>query len=249
MTNPLLYGNPVLLDRAKHRGVRVRSSDSFGFAGKATSLFLAASEFTEACKEYAVVFTRVHEQEVVPVVVLGLRNNENLFVDEDGRWAASYIPAFVRRYPFVLARLPGGQMGVCIDEAYPGFGAGEGEALFDDKGANTPFLQNALEFLERFEAEYERTRAFCRKVEELGLLTEMSARADLTDGRSFTVQGLMTVDEARLLQLPDERALSLFRSGQMHLLSMHLLSLSNMRRLVDRVAKRQAAMQAAPKPA
>jgi hypothetical protein len=250
MAETLYYEKPVLLNREKHRARRIRPSSSFGFARNANSLFLAGVEFNEACKEYAIVFTRLAGGKIAPVVVLGLRSRENLFVDEQERWTASYVPAFVRRYPFVLAELPGEQMGVCIDEAFAGLGTAEGEALFDAKGANTPFLQTALDFLQRYQLEYLRTEAFCRKLEELGLFTEMSARADLVDGRSFTVAGLMVVDEKRLAALSDADALALYRSGELHLVSMHLLSLSNLQRLVDRMAQRGGgALEPPPRPA
>jgi len=253
VTETIYYEKPVLLNRDKHRGRRIRPSASFAFARNANSVYLAGAEFPEACKEYAIVFTRQAGGKVAPVVVLGLRNRENLFVDGQGRWTAAYVPAFVRRYPFVLAELPGEQMGVCIDEAFPGLNDTEGEPLFDDQGRNTPFLQNALDFLQRYQQEYLRTQAFCQRLEQAGLLVEMSARADLLDGRTFTVAGLMVVDEQKLHALPDEQVLALFRGGELHLLSMHLLSLSNLRRLVDRIGQGHAAAgpatAAAPQPA
>jgi hypothetical protein len=183
--------------------------------------------------------------------MLGLRARENLFVDDESKWIARYIPAFVRRYPFVLAQLAGGEhLGVCIDEAYAGFNLEDGEQLFDDKGANTPFLANAVGFLESYQREFARTEQFCRRLEQAGLLKEMNAQASLKDGRSFTVSSLYVVDEQKLMALPDAVALSLFRSGELHLVSMHLASLSNMQMLVDRMAQRPASpMQPAPKPA
>lgn len=248
MSDAVYYEKPVLLHRDTHRHRKVAASTSFAFAAKANSLYLAGAEFGEAAREYAIVFTRVGAR-IAPVAMLGLRARESLYVDEQGRWTASYIPAFVRRYPFVLSELPGGQMGVCIDEAYPGLNDKEGEALFDANGANTPFLQNALDFLNRYQQEYLRTDAFCQRLAEMDLLMEMNAKADLVDGRSFTVNGLMIVDEKKLLALPDARALSLFRSGELHWISMHLASLSNMQRLVDRLSERKATMQPPPKPA
>lgn len=239
MAESVYYEKPVLLDRVRHRQRRVRPSSSFAFAGKANSLYLAGVEFSEACKEYAVVFTRGANGRTVPVVMLGLRSRENLFVDAQGRWTGRYIPAFVRRYPFVLAELPGQSMGVCIDEAYAGLNETEGEALFDAAGGDTPYLRNALDFLAQYQREYLRTEAFCQKLEQAGLLTEMNARADLVDGRTFTVGSLLVVDEKKLLALPDATVLSLFRSGELHLVSMHLLSLSNMQRLVDKIAQSQ----------
>jgi SapC len=249
MSDAVYYEKPVALDREKHRKLKVRATGSFGFAGKANSLYLAGVEFNEACKEFAIVFTRVGSGRTVPVAMLGLRSRENLFVDAQGKWDASYIPAFVRRYPFVLAELPGrAEMAVCVDEAFTGLNPSEGEALFDGKGQDTPFLQNALDFLRRYQAEYLRTEAFCQRLEQAGLLMEMNAKADLVDGRSFTINGLLIVDEKKLLALPDTTALSLFRSGELHLISMHLVSLSNMQKLVDRMAARASPLPPAPRP-
>jgi len=248
MSDAMYYEKPVLLDRDKHRKLRVKSSSSFAFARKANSLYLAGVEFNEACKEYAIVFTRGAHQKIVPVAMLGLRSRENLFVDDGENWTATYVPAFVRRYPFVLAELSGDNLGVCIDEAYGGLDGKEGEALFDAKGGNTPFLQNALDFLARYQLEFRRTEAFCQRLEQAGLLIEMNAKADLVDGRSFAINGLLVIDEKKLMALPDAVALSLFRAGELHLISMHLASLSNMQKLVDLMAQRKAPLAPAPKP-
>jgi hypothetical protein len=155
----------------------------------------------------------------------------------------------VRRYPFVLAALPGQSLAVCIDEACEGVNEREGDALFDDKGQDTPFLRNALDFLSACQREHLRTDAFCKRLDEAGLLAPMNARADLVDGRSFSIQGLLVVDEKKLLALPDATALAMFRAGELNLVAMHLLSLSNMQQLVDRLAQRKVPpAPAAPTP-
>jgi hypothetical protein len=247
MSDLVYYEKPVPLDRGKHGRRRIRPGASFAFARQANSLYLAGAEFAQACKEYAIVFTRNGNGRVVPVVMLGLRARENLYVDEAGSWQGRYIPAFVRRYPFVLAELPGqGSLAVCIDESYPGVNDTEGEPLFDAAGQDTPFLRNALDFLTACQRESLRTDAFCQRLDQAGLLMEMNARADLVDGRTFSVQGLLVVDEKKLVALPDATALTLFRGGEMHLVSMHLLSLSNMQQLVDRLARRK--VPPAPQP-
>jgi hypothetical protein len=243
------YERPVLLDRERHRRRRVQAASGFGFARKAHSVVLAAVEFGEASKEYAIVFTRTPAGKVVPVVLLGLRGGENLFVDDQDHWDARYIPAFVRRYPFVLAQLPGqANLAVCVDEAFPGWNVAEGEALFDEQGHDTPFLRNALDFLGQYQREHLRTEAFCARLEEAGVLKEMNARASLADGRAFTVDGLLVVDEPKLLALPDATVLAWFRSGELHLAYLHLASLSNLQRLVDRMAQRKSVMPPAPQP-
>jgi hypothetical protein len=249
VSDAIYYEKPVLLDREKHKRLRVRPSANFAFTRSANSVFLTGVEFSEAMKEFAIVFTRAGNGPVVPVAMLGLRARENLFVTDDDEWDAGYIPAFVRRYPFVLAQVAGERLAMCIDEACGGFNLKEGEALFDERGANTPFLANAVEFLERYQAEFTRTEVFCQRLERAGLLRQMDAKADLKDGRSFTVSGLMVVDEQKLMTLPDAIALSLFRAGELHLVAMHLASLSNMKKLADRLARRAPAMEPAPKPA
>ena len=246
MAAVMFYEKPVLLNREAHKAKKIAPSASFAFSGKANSLYLAGVEFIEACKEYPIVFTQVGGDKIVPVAMLGLREGENLYVAADGKWSAGYIPAFVRRYPFVLAELEGQQMGVCIDEAYSGLNEKDGEALFDDKGGNTPFLQNALDFLNRYQVEYMRTDRFCQRLKDAGLLMEMNAKADLFDGTSFMVNGLMIVDERKLLQLSDKDALEIFRSGELSWVYAHLVSLSNMNRLVDKLADHKRAEPAAP---
>lgn len=248
MAAVMFYEKPVLLNREAHKAKKIAPSASFSFANKANSLYLAGVEFIEACKEYPIVFTQVAGNKIVPVAMLGLREGENLFIGADGKWGAGYVPAFVRRYPFVLAELEGQQMGVCIDEGYAGLNEKDGEPLFDSKGNNTPFLQNALDFLNRYQVEYMRTDRFCQRLKDLGLLMEMNAKADLFDGTSFMVNGLMVVDERKLLQLSDAQALEVFRSGELSWIYAHLVSLSNLNRLVDRLAdsKRSSGAVAAP---
>jgi hypothetical protein len=240
----MFYDKPVLLNRETHKTKKIAPSADYAFASKANSLYMAGVEFTEACKEYPIVFTQAADGKTVPVVVLGLREGENLFVGADGKWGATYVPAFVRRYPFVLAQLEGQQMGVCIDEGYSGLNETQGEALFDSKGNNTPFLQNALDFLNRYQVEHLRTDRFCQRLKDHGLLMEMNAKADLVDGTSFMVNGLLVVDERKLLQLSDAQALEVFRAGELSWVYAHLVSLSNLNRLVDKLANSKRAQAA-----
>lgn len=250
MADTGFYERPVLLDRERHRALRVRPGTGHAFARNVNSLVLAGAEFPEAAKEYAIVFTRPPAGGVVAVAMLGLRARENLYVDDQGRWDARYLPAFVRRYPFVLARIGAQeQMALCVDEACPLLGPDEGEPLFDAQGQETPFLRQAVEFLGQYQREARRTEAFCQRLDQAGLLQPMNARADLKDGRSFTVDGFWVVDEKKLQALPDATVLALFRAGEMHLVSLHLASLSNMQRLVDRMAQRPSPIVPPPQPA
>jgi hypothetical protein len=238
MSNVLFYDKPVAVNRDQHRSTKIGSVADFSFAAKTNSVALTGVEFIEACKEYPIVFTKVGEKKV-PVALLGLRDDENLYVGADDKWDKCYIPAFVRRYPFVLAESDGDQFVVCIDESSAAFNAAEGQALFDDKGANTEFLDGALNFLNSYQAQMARTDKFVKQLEELDLFTEMAAKTELADGRQFLFNGLYVVDEKKLLALKEKKGAELLKSGELGWIYAHLISLSNMSRLVDRVALRK----------
>ena len=237
MSNVLFYEKPVAVNRDQHRKTKIGSVQNLSFAAKTNSVPLTGVEFIEACKEYPIVFAKVGERKV-PVALLGLRDNENLFVDAEGRSDARYLPAFIRRYPFVLAESGNDEFVVCIDEASPAFNAEDGQPLFDKKGVNTPFLDSALNFLNSYQAQMKRTEGFVKQLDELGLFTEMAAKTELADGRKFLFNGLYVIDEQKLQTLDEKIGAEIVRSGEAGWIYAHLISLSNMSRLVDRIAAR-----------
>lgn len=245
MANLMFYKQPVALNKSEHKDKKISAEDrSFAFAAGTNSVILAGVEFSEASKEYPVVFAQAGES-IIPVAMLGLRNEENLFVNEDGSWDANYIPAFVRRYPFVLAETgETNQRVVCIDEGYEGFSDEEGEPLFNGEEAS-PLLQQALDFLEEYQKQYIRTESFVSRLRENDLLMSLNAKVDMVDGQQFGLTGLLAVDERKLLQLPDDRALELFRTGELSWIYCHLMSLGCMNRMIERMAARQGGADAA----
>ena len=192
MSTLLFYDKPFALNKVTHKDIKITPlGGDYCFAKQTNSVILAGIEFTEAAKEYPIVFARAGES-IVPVALLGLRNEENLFVGDDNAWDARYIPAFVRRYPFVLAAAPDSQKQVvCIDESYTGFDASDGEALFSDTGEPTQLLIKAMEFLEEYQRQYLRTETFLKRLKENDLLMTLNARVDLVDGKQFALTGLL----------------------------------------------------------
>ena len=241
MANLLFYQKPVPLNKNEHKNKKIKSDgQSFTFAAKTNSVILAGVEFSEAAKEYPIVFAEAGEA-VIPVAMLGLRNEENLYVDDTGKWDARYIPAFVRRYPFVLAQAgETDQRVVCIDETFEGFNDDEGEPLFDGEEPS-PLLKQALDFLTEYQNQYLRTEAFVTRLRENDLLMALNAKIDMKDGQQFAMTGLLAVDERKLLELPDDKALELFRSGELSWIYCHLMSLGSMGKMVDRIAARSKA--------
>jgi len=239
--NPVLYANLTPLDRVLHKKLRLRTDVPVtARIASQNSLFLAAVEFVEACKEFPIVFVRVGEAPaagarpaVAPLAVMGVKPGQNLFVEGD-KLTTNYVPAYVRRYPFAMARLDqqaADQLAVCFDADWEGFNETEGHELFTEAGEPTEFLLGAKTFLENFENEVERTRQVCDKLMELDLLEDMRFDATLGNGEKLAVDGFLAVNEKKLGELPDATVVELYRNGLMSLIEMHRISMSNMNRL------------------
>lgn len=253
MTTLFIYQDAVALDRDRHRQLKLKAQNNARFAASMHAVPLAAIEFTEAVREYPIVFARGASAEGEPGALLcyaltGTHEGENLYLDAAGQWDANYIPAFIRRYPFVFAQTGADQLTVCIDESYPGFDESEGEPLFDETGEPAVLLKGALELLTDYQRQVQLTEAFLGKLDAADILTDIEVRADFPDGRHALMQGLLVVDEARLKQLPQATAQEWFASGELGLIYAHLLSLGNLTRLTQRMPSPEPAT-VADKPA
>lgn len=243
MSNPPMYGDLLPLDREAHKNLKLDTTKSVvSRVANQNSVFLAAVEFADACKEYPIVFVRAGnggadgKAAVAPLAVLGLRPGSNLFVEGE-KWNGTYVPAYVRRYPFVMARVEEGSnnMAVCFDTSWDAFNETTGEALFKD-GQPTEFVLNAKSFLENFEQEAERTRLICELLVDLDLLQDMRFEATLPNGEQIDVEGFLALDEKKYAELPDDKVLQLHRNGLIAMIEMHRLSLTHMNRLVAKYA-------------
>jgi hypothetical protein len=219
----------------------------FGFARSVNFVPITAVEFRRATPEYAIVFAGEGDT-IMPVAILGAEAGRNLFVKEDGGWDARYIPAFVRRYPFVIASSNDGQtFTLCIDDVFAGCNReGRGERLFDADGERTQYLVTVLNFVKEYQAQFQRTRTFCARLKELDLLEPMQAQFTLPDGRRRNLTGFMAVNRAKLKQLDDEVLATMAKNDELELVYLHLQSMQNFGPMLQRIgAKPEAAAAAA----
>jgi len=233
-TQLLIYETAVPVSAARHRDASVEVGADYAFARNVNSVPLMAVEFPHAAPEYAIVFAGVND-EVMPAVILGMRGNENLYLAH-GKWSAKYIPAFVRRYPFVFSTADDGKtFMLCVDEAFPGFNReGRGQRLFDG-GKPTPYVNNVLKFLQEYQAQFMRTRAFCKKVRELELLEPMQAQISMGSGERLSLGGFWAVNRAKVKALPGDKLAELAKTDELELLYLHLQSMRNFDALKDRL--------------
>lgn len=239
MSELLFYERVVALNEQKHANLRVKPIVRFGFAREANSVPILGAEFGECAREYPIVFTS-GSGTLVPAVLLGLRERENLFVGADGKWDGRYVPAFIRRYPFAPGKDAEGQLLVCIDEAAECFDTAQGEPLFTD-GKPTKQLDHALNFMREFQQGAAATEALGARLESLGVLRDADSVAQLNDGTRFRLTGLRVVDENKLRALTPDVIHQLFMDGALGLIHAHLISLGNLVRLVNRLDMKAAA--------
>ena len=247
----LFYEHPVPLNRTEHKDLRLKGASSMKFAMKAHSVPLTGAEFAIAARDLMIVFGGNDPKDAGPIALLGLRQDENLFVDRDGRWETSmYIPAFVRRYPFILAEKPAGAEGddmtVFLDEKYEGFGQTDGERLFKEDGTDTELLSGAVKFLGEFQQNVARTRWFMEQLVKHDLLESRNVSLkkdgkDGVDGTSINLTGVFVVNEEKLRQLDEKTTVEFAREGVFGWIYAHLLSLTNIDRLAHRLELREQA--------
>lgn len=241
MIDTNLMKQALPLDREVHRQRRLnrRPDDLQRCAGGVNAAFVSVAEFVDVCRDFAIVFVPAGKQpdgspELAPMAVLGLQQGENLMFDSGGQWAARYVPVVLRTHPFALGAFDAERLLLCIDDAYTGWSDSEGQPLFEPDGQPSTITREMQQFLERFEGDVQRTRAFCQRLMQLGLLRTMRFDATLPDGNSLGVDGFYALDEEKFAALPEATVAELHKSGVLGLLHAHHISLGHMRHLVER---------------
>ena len=241
-TQLLFYSNAVPVSSQRHGDLSVKAGGDFAFARLANSVPLTAVEFRRAALEYAVVFAGEGDA-IMPVSILGVEAEKNVFVNDDGTWDGKYVPAFVRRYPFVFASSDDGKtFTLCVDDAFSGCNTkGRGERLFDAEGERTQYLETVLNFVKEYQAQFQRTRAFCTHLKELDLLEPMQAQFTLPDGQRKNLTGFMAVSRTKLKALDDEVLATMAKNDELELIYLHLHSMQNFQSMLQRIGAKPEA--------
>ncbi len=219
---PAPYQRPVPLAAERHAETRLDTGVGHGFAAEMTSVPLNAVEFAAAARHYPIVFTPGDDP--VPVAVVGIEAGRNLFV-QDGRWAPGcYVPAYIRRYPFIFIERQGeDRLTLCIDEAAPSVTTEKrGQALIID-GEPSELTRRALDFCTAYQQEVAKTRAFVEALRAQEVLVQRQAKVRQGEAER-SLGGFQAVDEARFNALEDEMLLDWRRRGFLPILYAHLLS-------------------------
>jgi len=227
MSTLLLYKEIKALNRDQHKALKMNAGKGCEFAAGTHIVPLAGLEFFQAARSYPILFVGEGEQ-LSPIALLGLKEGRNSFVDDSGQWRSNtYVPAFIRRYPFVLAQSENDEFTVCFDEAYAGWNETEGRELFSETGENSEYLNEMIQFLQNFTAEMHRTRELVSVLQELELLESRTLKLSHVSGETFVLKDFHAVNEERFLALSDEQVLRLNKAGFLGWVYAHLMSLGN----------------------
>lgn len=238
--NMFLFERPELLTREKHGALGLtRTEKPYAFCARIRAVPITVSEISTAMKNYPVVFTS--DSDPVPLAVLGLVDEVNLFVDDNGLWEENaYVPGYIRRFPFALASETSGErMAIVIDADYDGVTTGGDAPFFDASGESSEATKQAIEFCKQYEQDRQLTARMMQELQPLNLIKGQTAQ--------YTPQGsneqkvfaqYFGVDEQALKSLSDDKIVALNKSGVLPVLYAQLMSLSNWRLLMQRRLKR-----------
>lgn len=240
---PLFYSAPAPLDSKKHGTLGLKTDMTLGFTSTVNAVPVNMIEMPQICHHYPIAFSP--DENATPVAILGLRDAENLFVDEKGEWEqGAYIPAYIRRYPFIFSEIPGSdQLTLCIDMAGGAVDEKSTQKFFDDEGKPSALAQNALEFCKSYHAAAQQTLQFSRALVDSGLLIDRTAEINVGEGKRINFSGFRIVDEKKLAEMSDKDFMEWRKKGWLPFLYAHLFSGGQWSRLVRQLHLRMDAEQ------
>ncbi|MEO7602390.1 MAG: SapC family protein [Sphingomicrobium sp.] len=235
-----------------HGKMKVRSVVDMGEIAKTHAVPVTTDEFPVVQRNYPIVFS-IGDQPV-PIALMGLNEGVNVFLKADGHPhnPSIYIPAYIRRYPFMLARLrpDSDEMSLCYDPTSGSVGEfDEGQALFDGEKP-TEATQSILEFCEQFEAAGQRTAAFVEELQRAGLLMDGEVAIQPSGAEQpYIYRGFKMVDEEKFKELRGDELRKMNQNGMLTLIFAHLFSLSQMREVFAKQVEQGTAPEQIPTPA
>ncbi|MEK6637798.1 MAG: SapC family protein [Pseudomonadota bacterium] len=233
---PLLFNDLAPLSSVDHATWKIKQADTAAFLAKQHAIPVTIDEFAAVQRYYPIVFSVGDNP--VPLALMGLNEGVNTFVDDEGKLIDQvYVPAYVRRYPFLLAKLREDteELSLCFDPSANAIGDFEdGEPLFVD-GAASEATKTILGFCEQFEQAGQRTTLFMKELVDNGLLMDGEVSIQMVDQeKPFIYRGFQMVSEDKLRELRGDTLRKMMKSGLLPLVHAHLFSLQTMREVFGR---------------
>jgi hypothetical protein len=229
---PLFYKDLMPLNSRDHSTWHARVVDKASWIGNQHAIPLTVDEFAQAQRHFPIIFSAGDNP--VPLALMGLNDGVNVFFDDTGKPVDdSYVPAYIRRYPFLLARLKpdSEEMSLCFDPSCDVIGEfKDGEALFAN-GEPTDHTKGLLQFCEQFEQAGARTQAFMDEINQAGLLMDGEVAIQQSDKpqQPYLYRGFRMINQEKFREIEAEKVKQWHEIGLLPLIYAHLFSLDLMR--------------------
>ncbi|WP_265562004.1 SapC family protein [Sphingomicrobium arenosum] len=233
---PVMYNDLEPITKDKHGKMKVKTFDKMPFAAKMHAVPVTVEEIPLLQRHFPIVFTT--GENMLPIALMGLNEGANAFFDDEGNLVDNkvYLPAYLRRYPFMLARLrkDSEELSLCIDPTSGVLDEKEGDALFDGD-APSQRTQDILKFCEQFETSAQRTGAFVEELKKLDILMdgEVAIQPDGMD-KPYLYRGFKMIDEAKFRELKGDQLRKMNQNGMLPIVIAHLFSLGQIRDIFAR---------------
>ena len=228
-----LYDKPVLLSKEAHGNMGLSRSDQpFAFVRDVKGLPVVVDELQTAQKHYPIVFSDFESP--VLIAVVGIIDDQNLFVNDAGEWAADhYIPSYARCHPFAFARREGDEYAIVIDESSKSISSSPETPFFDGDDLSES-VQQRVDFCGQLNEARQRTLKFGERIKELGLLNGQRVAQTLDDGSEVKIADYVSIDPSKLQELDKDTLQELHKDGSLSVIFAQIFSLENWNRLIAR---------------
>ncbi len=248
---PIFYNDLAPLNSTEHSNFRIRTIDAAPFLKDHHAVPLTIDEFVSAQRFVPIIFSAGADP--VPLALMGLNEGVNTFLDEEGKLRGpAYVPAYVRRYPWMLAKLrpDSDELSLCFDPSADWIGEFEdGELLLDENKQPTEITKGILKFCEEFEQAAQRTSMFMKDLKDLDLIMEGEVAIQMPGNEQpFIYRGFGMVNEEKLRELRGDQLRKINQNGMLPLIHAHLFSLQLMREIFQQQVE-QGKLPTAPAPA
>ena len=238
---PLFYKNPEVLRFEQHKDLGLVAKQDYSFTADATAIPLSVGEFMPTIRHYPVVF--IEADGPTPVAIVGIKQGQNLMVDKSGKWAAgTYIPAYIRRYPFILVQAPEqDNRYLAVDResklVRPMSEAKNARPIFNADGTPSDTVQPMLQLCEAYHQHRTQDNAFLKAIKEADILVSRHIDVEFPDKTRYRLDGFLSVDIERYRALPAETLKAWTEKGWADAIALHQASAQNWGLLLERNQK------------